>query len=227
MASAIPPLAVPSSFVRTMPSTGTASEKSWAWRRPFCPVVASTVSSVSCGAPVELLADHAPDLGQLRHELVLRVQAPGGVDDHDVGAAARGPRDGLEGDRARVRAGLGRVTKLARRRAGPTPRAARPRPRGRCRPRRARTLRPSSCAQVPGELADRRRLARAVDPGDHDHRRLVAQVDARRRPRPRDVGQQLDEARGERLAALDLAARRPPARAARRPSRSSSRRRRP
>ena len=31
--------------------------------------------------------------------------------------------------------------------------------------------------QVPGELADRRRLARAVDPGDHDHGRLVREVD--------------------------------------------------
>ena len=50
IASAIPPLAVPSSFVRTIPSTGTASEKSLACRRPFWPVVASTVSSVSCGA---------------------------------------------------------------------------------------------------------------------------------------------------------------------------------
>ena len=44
------------------------------------------------------------------------------------------------------------------------------------------TVLPSSLLQVPGELADRRRLAGAVDAGDHDHRRLVAQVD--RGPRP-------------------------------------------
>ena len=56
IASAMPPLAVPSSLVRTMPSTGTASENSLAWRRPFWPVVASTVSSVSCGAPGICLA---------------------------------------------------------------------------------------------------------------------------------------------------------------------------
>jgi len=43
-------LAVPSSFVSTMPSTGTASEKSLAWRSPFWPVVASTVKSVSSRA---------------------------------------------------------------------------------------------------------------------------------------------------------------------------------
>ena len=108
MASAMPPLAVPSSFVRTMPSTGTASEKSLAWRRPFWPVVASTVSSVSCGAPSQLLADHAADLGELGHQVVLGVQAPGGVDDHDVGAALAALRDRLEGDRARVRALGGR-----------------------------------------------------------------------------------------------------------------------
>ena len=51
MASAMPPLAVPSSLVRTMPSTCTASRKSMAWRSPFWPVVASMVSRVSCGAP--------------------------------------------------------------------------------------------------------------------------------------------------------------------------------
>src|SRR4051794_3512578 len=50
MASAIPPFAVPSSLVSTIPSTGTVSENSLAWRSPFWPVVASTVSSVSCGA---------------------------------------------------------------------------------------------------------------------------------------------------------------------------------
>ena len=34
-----------------------------------------------------LLADHAADLGELVHQVVLVVQAPGGVDDHDVDAA--------------------------------------------------------------------------------------------------------------------------------------------
>jgi hypothetical protein len=56
IASAIPPFAVPSSFVSTMPVTGTACEKSWAWRSPFCPVVASTVRRVSCGASGSCLA---------------------------------------------------------------------------------------------------------------------------------------------------------------------------
>ena len=51
IASVIPPLAVPSSLVRTTPSTSTASEKIFAWRSPFWPVVASIEIRVSCGAP--------------------------------------------------------------------------------------------------------------------------------------------------------------------------------
>src|SRR5580693_659211 len=43
----IPPLAVPSSLVSTMPLTSTTSAKTRAWRRPFCPVVASSTSSTS------------------------------------------------------------------------------------------------------------------------------------------------------------------------------------
>ena len=74
-----------------------------AWRRPFWPVVASTVSSVSCGAPGSWLLDHAADLAELGHQVVLRVQAAGRVDDHDVGAAlARAVVDRVERDRAGV-----------------------------------------------------------------------------------------------------------------------------
>ena len=47
---AMPPRAVPSSLVRMTPVTSTASPSSSAWRRPFWPVVASTVRRVSCGA---------------------------------------------------------------------------------------------------------------------------------------------------------------------------------
>ena len=57
-------------------------------------------------------------------------------------------------------------------------------------------------AQVPGELADRRRLAGAVDADGQDHGRLVAQVD-RSVAGLGDAGQQLDEALLQRLAALD------------------------
>src|SRR5438067_2432403 len=56
MATAMPPLAEPSSFVSATPVTPTASLKRRACCTPFWPVVASTTSSVSCGAPSSLLA---------------------------------------------------------------------------------------------------------------------------------------------------------------------------
>ena len=59
IASAIPPLAVPSSFVSTTPDRSTESANTCAWRRPFWPVVASITISVSCGAPSSRLAINA------------------------------------------------------------------------------------------------------------------------------------------------------------------------
>jgi len=46
----MPPLAVPSSLARTMPVTPEVSVNLRACSRPFCPVVASSTSSTSCGA---------------------------------------------------------------------------------------------------------------------------------------------------------------------------------
>src|SRR5439155_19590571 len=51
MASTMPPLAVPSSFVSTTPVTSTASANSRACTSPFWPVVASITSSVSVTRP--------------------------------------------------------------------------------------------------------------------------------------------------------------------------------
>jgi hypothetical protein len=50
IATAIPPLAVPSSLVSTIPVTPAAAVNSRACCNPFCPVVASITSSTSCGA---------------------------------------------------------------------------------------------------------------------------------------------------------------------------------
>ena len=85
IASAMPPFAVPSSFVRTIPSTSAASPNSFAWRRPFWPVVASMVEQHLVRGAGELLVDHAEDLRELLHQVVLRVEAAGGVDEDDVG----------------------------------------------------------------------------------------------------------------------------------------------
>jgi hypothetical protein len=62
--------------------------------------------------------------------------------------------------------------------------------------------------QVPGQLADRRRLAGAVDPHGHDHRGPGAHVDAALVGvvQAGEVGQQLGEAPAERLATLHRAA---------------------
>ena len=50
MATTTPPFAVPSSLVSTMPVTPLVSVNLRACSSPFCPVVASSTSSTSCGA---------------------------------------------------------------------------------------------------------------------------------------------------------------------------------
>ncbi len=71
------------------------------------------------------------------------------------------------------------------------------------------TERPNSSREVPGDLADRRRLAGAVDADHQQHRRLAAEVDRGARGGG-DLGEDLDQALAHRLAvggdaaALDL-----------------------
>ena len=59
-------------------------------------------------------------------------------------------------------------------------------------------------AQVPGELADRRRLAGAVDADDEDHGRVGAEVDVVVAGAG-ELGEQLGEPLGQRLAADEVA----------------------
>ena len=86
IATTMPPLAVPSSLVSTMPVMLTASAKTSAWLRPFWPVVASRTSRPRRWG---LLLDDALDLAELVHQADLVLQAAGGVDDDDVGFARR------------------------------------------------------------------------------------------------------------------------------------------
>src|SRR5512139_180407 len=51
IAQSTPPLAVPSSLVSTRPVRPSASSKAFTCASPFCPVLASSTSSTSCGAP--------------------------------------------------------------------------------------------------------------------------------------------------------------------------------
>src|SRR5450759_1135353 len=50
-ATTTPPRAVPSSLVTTIPVTGTAAAKVFACITAFCPMVPSSTSNDSCGAP--------------------------------------------------------------------------------------------------------------------------------------------------------------------------------
>ena len=65
-------------------------------------------------------------------------------------------------------------------------------------------VQPEVVLQVPGELAERGGLAGAVDADHEDDRGVVAQVD-RVLARAGDARQQLGQAAGQRLAALDVA----------------------
>ena len=202
MASAIPPLAVPSSLVSAIPVTSTASRNSSAWRRPFWPVVASIVSSVSCGAPGACALDHLAHLAQLVHQVLLGVQPPGGVADHHVVPARARGLDRVEHHGAGVGARLA-AHDLA---AGPLG------PQGQLLGRRgaegvARGQQHRAAElllQVPGDLADRGGLAAAVDPHHEDHRGLLGEGD-RVAVHARGLGQQLAQAPCEVLAALQLA----------------------
>ena len=81
--------------------------------------------------------DHAPHLRELLHEVRLRVQAAGGVDDDDVAAVAPRALDRVVGDGRRVSPALA-LDELGVGALAPRSRAALPLRRGTCPPRRRR-----------------------------------------------------------------------------------------
>ena len=150
------------------PVTSAACVKRRACCSPFWPVVASIVSSVSCGAPAQALRDHAAHLGELLHQVLLGVQAARGVDDHDAAPARDAGADGVERDGGGIRA-AGGADEVGLRALGPGLELL-----GRGRAERvggadhdARTR----LVQLVGELADRGRLAGAVDARPRGSRR--------------------------------------------------------
>ena len=88
-----------------MPVSPTASWNARAWVRPFWPVVASRTNSVSGSEPGQPPVHDPADLGELVHQVRLRVEPAGRVGDEDVDAARGGRVDGVEDDRGRVGAG--------------------------------------------------------------------------------------------------------------------------
>ena len=97
--SAAPPRASPSSLVITTPSNSAASAKDSATPTASWPVIASTTSSTSCG--LGPLADPR----QLGHQLLVDVEAAGGVDDQHVAALGAGLLERPGGDLDRVGVG--------------------------------------------------------------------------------------------------------------------------
>ena len=202
IASAMPPLAVPSSLVRMIPVTPTASPKSFAWRTPFWPVVASTVISVSCGASGICLAITRRTLASSSIRFVCVCRRPA------VSMMI------TSAPRSRPRAIASKATAPGSEPSGPltTSTPARSPQRSSCSTAAARnvsaapttTVRFERVLEVPGELADRRRLAGAVDADDEDHRRVGPQVDLVVAGAG-ELGEQLREAVGQRLAADQVA----------------------
>ena len=119
IASTMPPLAVPSSLVSTMPVTSTASANCLACTRPFWPGRRVDHEQHFLARALGAI-DDAAQLLQLLHEVRLRVQAAGGVDEHEVGAAARRRRHRVEHDRAGIGAFLA-AHELAAGALGPEP----------------------------------------------------------------------------------------------------------
>ena len=102
MATTIPPFAVPSSFVSTIPVMLTTSAKTVAWFRPFWPVVASRTSRTSSTSASFSMTRLT--LLELVHQADLVLQAAGGVDHHYVHFLLDAGLDGFIGDRGGVRA---------------------------------------------------------------------------------------------------------------------------
>ena len=148
MATAMPPLAVPSSLVSTMPVT----PADWVnWRacwRPFWPVVASITSSTSWGAPGMSLAAVRRILSSssMRPVLVCRRPAVSTISSFDF--VRLGGGDGVVEDRGRVAAVAG-LDHLHAGAGGPDFQAARWRRRERCRRRRAGRCGPGRDARRP------------------------------------------------------------------------------
>ena len=161
--SAAPPRASPSSLVSTTPSKSTRSAKLSATLTASWPVIASSTSRMSCG--LVALADR----DELVHQLLVDVQAPGGVDDQHVEAVPTAPGPSAH---SAMSTGLALGALLVDGRAGALAHRHQLLDRG-------RALRVAGgerdllalVAEVLGELRAGGRLARALQAGHQDHGR--------------------------------------------------------
>jgi hypothetical protein len=148
-----------------------------------------------------LTADHALDLGQLRHEIRLRVEPAGGVHDQDLRPAGLRGLHGIEGHRRRIRPGA-----LAHHRhADPfAPALELVDRRGPKRVARTEKDRMPLPAEPPGELPAGRRLPGAVDADDQHDRGPRVEIERR-------TGSSQRLAQVVRQRAAGIPARQPPA----------------
>src|ERR687887_1909402 len=121
--------------------------------------------------------DHAAHLRELVHQVRLRVQAAGRVDDHDVAAVRLRDVDRFVRDRGGVGAAL-RADEVGAGAVGPDLELLLSR--GAEGVRRADDDRAAVLGQAEGELPDRRRLAGAVDADDEEDGGVRGDVEAAR-----------------------------------------------
>ena len=194
IAMATPPFADPSSFVSAMALYARGLREEPCLLEPVLPRRRVDDEQRLVRSPLEPSGDHASHLGELVHEIPLRVQAAGGVDDDDVSLTRTARLHGVVGDGGGIR-------------------AARPADELGARPlrpdlelllgRRAEGVggadehRAAVLGQLASELSDRRRLARAVDADDEDDGRAFDSV-----PEHRRVAEERLDLLGERLTEI-------------------------
>ena len=191
--SAAPPRASPSSFVSTIPSNAMRSWNALATLTASWPVIASRTRSTLCGFTASRTCD------ELVHQLLVDLEPPRGVDDHDVAPVGGRAREALARRDDRIgRLGavdghlelLAELLELVDRR--------RPLEVGGHEPGRLLVV----LAEPERELGRRRRLARALEPAEHDHRRRAAERELRVR-RAHQLGQLLVDDLHDLLAGLE------------------------
>src|SRR5688500_2520488 len=202
IAHTTPPLAVPSSFVRISPVSPRASSKAFTWASEFWPVLASSTSSTSCGAPSSALAVT---------RFTLRISS---IRCSCVGSRPAVSAISTSAPRARAAPRASNTTALGAPQACPitrtwlrAPRAPRHRRLAGSSPERVARVEDHAAAlglQPLGELADRGGLAGAVHTGHHDDERLRAGDFERPLQRREQRGYRLLERLPERFAVLEL-----------------------
>ena len=101
MATATPPLAVPSSLVSTTPVTPADGGELARLRHAVLPDRGVEHQQHLVRRAGHLAGGDAADLVELAHQVDARVQPAGGVDEHGVGAARLGRGQRVEDDRGR------------------------------------------------------------------------------------------------------------------------------